>query len=198
MGDHELPLTTQLFDLLTYFLDHRGEAVSFEDLAAAVWAYSRDVGDHHFLHTAVYRLRRILETAGVEDLVDGIRGFGYRIKAGAVGVADPTTPHAVAVFDPADPDLRLAMVNDAAVQLTGYNVATLTNLREAVTSLWTPEERIVIDAAVRETLERGSAQVQGRRLTRADGTVVLVDIALSRLDLPGRDPLCLVEVNPLI
>ncbi len=199
VGDDELPLTTQLFDLLAFFMDHRGAAVSFDDLAAAVWSYPRNVGDHHFLHTAVYRLRRILATAGVDDLIDGIRGFGYRIKAAPPPDEVPVTlaPQAVAVFDPTDPDLRLAMANDATVQLTGYNIAALTNLREAATSLWSPEERVAIDAAVRETLNRGSAHALDRKLTRADGTVVRVDIAFSRLDLPGREPLCLAEVNPL-
>lgn len=197
--DEELPLTTQLFDLLAFFLDHRGEAISFEDLAVSVWAYQPNVGDHHFLHTAVYRLRRILNDAGVEDLIDGIRGYGYRVKAGPAPRKEAVqeAPRAIAVFDPMDPDLRLAMVNEAAVQLTGYSVATLTNLRQAAKRLWDPEEREQIDAAVRETLESGSAKARGRHLIRADGTVILVDVLFSRLDLPGREPLCLAEVSPL-
>jgi DNA-binding winged helix-turn-helix (wHTH) protein len=200
VGDEELPLTTQLFDLLVFFLDHGGAAVSFQDLATAVWSYPPDLGDHHFLHTAVYRLRRILNTAGVDDLITGIRGFGYRIKAGTTThhTATPEKPPAAAVFDPADPELRLSMVNDAAVQLTGYDVASLTSVGGAPPSLWDQAERAAIDDAVRIAVDRGHSQIEVQRLTRSDGSVIPAELQLSRLDLPGRDPLCLVEINPLV
>lgn len=198
--DRELPLTTQLFDLLTYFLARRGEAISFDDLAAEVWAYPNGGGDHHFLHTAVYRLRRILSAAGIEGLIDGIRGFGYRISVdppvSTAITVEVEVESAIAVFDPADPELRLTMVNDAAVQLTGYSVEALTNLQQATTKLWSASERVLIDAAVAEALQNGSAETHGRRLICADGSTISVNIALSRLGLPNRDPLCLAEITP--
>ena len=199
VDEQELPLTTQLFDLLAFFLEHRGLAISFEELAVAVWAYQPDVGDHHFLHTAVYRLRRILSDVGVDDLIAGIRGYGYRVKPDHTRrvetTAEPTI--AIAVFDPLDPELPITMANDAAVQLTGHSVATLTNRSDVAGRLWDADERAALDATIWEALDLGQSTIRAQRLTRADGTVVRVDVSLSRLDLSGRGPLCLAEIRPL-
>lgn len=198
VADEELPLTTQLFDLLMYLLDRRGEAVSFEDLAEAIWAYPPG-GDHHFLHTAVYRLRRVLAAAGVDGLIDGIRGFGYRIDAHPRIVIEHRgdAARAIAVFNPADPDLRMTMVNDGALRLTGYSVEALTNLRDAVTQLWPPDDRAILDRAVQSALESGTAQSDGRQLLRADGTTIVVNVSICRLGVSGQEPLCLAEVTPV-
>jgi PAS domain S-box-containing protein len=202
VGDQEILLTTQLFDLLSYFLEHRGEAISFETLAAEVWAYPHGAGDHHFLHTAVYRLRRILSSAGLDDLVDGIRGYGYRVSAGqrepAVLVEAARSPaRAIGVFDPSDPDLRLTLVNDAAVEITGHSMEALMGLPQIGRRLWSPEDRTVIDAVVRDALTAGVAEAHGRRLLRADGSTILVDVSVCRLGQPDSKPLCLGEATPI-
>jgi DNA-binding winged helix-turn-helix (wHTH) protein len=194
----ELPLTSRVFDLLVYFLDRAGTAVSFDEIAADVWSYHY-MGDRHFLHTAVYRLRQALSAAELPEIVEGIRGFGYRVHGmAAVDDASETLGpvRGVAVFDPLDPDLRLRMVNDAAVDLTGLSVEALTQLPEAQMRLWSTRERDVIDEMVREALDRGSATSCGRTLLRADGSALLVDVAMTRLDLPDGQVLCLAEFTP--
>ncbi|MDA0352941.1 MAG: winged helix-turn-helix domain-containing protein [Chloroflexi bacterium] len=198
VGGRELELTTQLFDLLSFFLAHRGEAVSFEVLASEVWAYPHGAGDHHFLHTAVYRLRRILNGAGIDDLVDGIRGYGYRISAGPPIKEEPAVlaTRAIGVFDPRDADLPLSIVNDAAVGLTGYSMEALTRMPHIVDRLWPPEARLVINAVVDDAVRTGAADAAGLSLRRADGSTVLVDIAITRLGASAA-PLCLGEATPL-
>lgn len=202
VGSHELALTTQLFDLLEYLLDHRGEAVSFNQLASEVWSYTHGVGDHHFLHTAIYRLRRILQGTGIDDLIEGVRGFGYRVRAEPVAPKAPVmsltlaaSSRAIAVFDPSDPALRLLMANEATLELTGYDIDTLTNLPGSSTRLWRPEEREKVDAVIREALASGCAHASGLRLLRANGEEVAVDLTVSRLDLPDRGPLGVAEVT---
>ena len=196
----ELAITTQLFDLLAFFLDHRGAAVSFEELAAEVWAYPYGAGDHHFVHTAVYRLRRILHAAGIDGLIEGVRGFGYRISAAPEPTATPakairTAGRAIAVFDPFDPNLRFTMANEAALELTGYELEVLMDLPGAARRLWTPDERAIIDRVVRDALASGTATTSGRQLLRANGETVAVDVFLSRLDVANGSPLCVAEAR---
>ena len=200
VGGDELPLTTQLFDLLAFFMSRRGTAVSFEELASEVWSYPYGAGDHHFLHTAVYRLRRILLNGGVDNLVEGIRGFGYRVSARAQADASSietmrTVGRPIAVFDPLDPDLRFSMVNEAALQLTGYEIEVITNLPRAARRLWTPGERAFVDLAVGDALASGTATTWGRELLRADGETVIVDLFFSRLEVANGNPLCVAEAR---
>lgn len=202
VGDHELALTTQLFDLLEYLLAHRGEAVSFDQLASEVWSYTHGAGDHHFLHTAIYRLRRILLEAGVDNLVEGVRGFGYRVRAESITANVPLMPlalaassRAIAVFDLIDPTLPLLMANEAALELTGYDIETLTSLPGSSARLWRPNERVKVDAVIREALASGCAHASGLQLLRASGDEIAVDLIVSRLDLPDRGPLGVAEVT---
>ena len=196
----ELPLTTRLFDLLAFFLERRGAALSFDEIGRAVWNNRRDSGDHRFLHTAVYRLRGILNSAGAENFVEGIRGFGYRVRATSpspdVSIEASAPPErAMVVLDPSGLRLRLSMANEAATELTGYAIDVLTRRTDAAISLWLPPDRAFIHSAVSETLASGRAETRGRELRRANDEIINVDVVLGRLDLPSRPPLCVAELQ---
>lgn len=201
VAGRELPVTTQLFDLLAFFMARRGTAVSFEELASEVWGYPYGDGDRHFLHTAVYRLRRILNDAGVDDLIEGIRGFGYRISATPDLLPRPveangTAPRAIMVIDPLDPGLRISMVNDAALELSGYELAELTNLPQGADEpIWMPEERAIVLRAVQEAMASGTPTSTGRQILRADGETITVDLSLSRINCATGGPLCIAELH---
>lgn len=72
----ELTLTAREFDLLAFFLDHAGRAVTRETLLARVWG---DDGQHTMNVVDVYvgYLRRKLAAAGGDGCLRTMRGFGY-------------------------------------------------------------------------------------------------------------------------
>jgi len=198
--DSELQITMQLFNLLAFFLEHRGAALSFEELAAPVWARPRRLGDHHLVHTAVYRLRRALTAAGLENEIEAVRRYGYRLNAERPAAAPPNgsgdaTGLALAVFDPTDPSRRISMANEATARLTGYGLRELTTQAGSMTRLWEPEQLAVVDEAVQDALSSGSAESLGRDLRRASGETVTVDVVFSRVHLAKHEPLCAAELS---
>lgn len=65
------------FRLLYFFMTHPGRVFSRADLLEQVW------GDHDFLdersvNTYVRRLRKSLEPGACQELIEAVRGFGYR------------------------------------------------------------------------------------------------------------------------
>lgn len=79
-----IELSRTEFDLLRYFMEHAGVAVTAEQLVAAVWGYSGY--DRHIVETNVYRLRRKIEhDANDPRRLVTVRGFGYKFTAGADG-----------------------------------------------------------------------------------------------------------------
>lgn len=215
VAGHPVELKRREYDLLVVLLEQRGRVVSFDELARQAWGHELG-GDARFIYTTAWRLRRTLEAAGAPDIVESVRGVGYYIGEGARSRQDatdgsddtvsggefddddqnPGRTGAFALFDPTDPDLRLSMANEAAAELSGYSVHELTHLPEAATRLWSPIDRSFIDEAVRVAMATGTAESHGRRLLRADGEAVLVDVYLRRLDHPGRAPHMLAEVEP--
>jgi PAS domain S-box-containing protein len=190
-------------DLLVVLLTERGRVVPFEELARRAWGTELG-GDARFIYTTAWRLRRALESAGAPDVLESVRGVGYfvresdeeaaQLRGAAPRVRDPDT-RALALFDPADPDLRIAMVNELAAEISGYDADTLTHLPEAAIKLWSAEEREFIDDAVRDAMVSGSSVTSGRRLQRADGTEVMVNVHFRRLEQPGLAPYMLAEVE---
>jgi DNA-binding winged helix-turn-helix (wHTH) protein len=72
-------LTKQGFNLLVLLLENRGEVLTKEHLAQALWHHDV-VSDLYFLHTAVYRLRSALKMASSESPIAAVRGAGYTIR----------------------------------------------------------------------------------------------------------------------
>jgi two-component system phosphate regulon response regulator PhoB len=72
-------LTSVEFKLLTMLMQRRGRVQSRDTLLNEVWGYATAI-DTRTVDTHVRRLRKKLGTVG--DLVETVRGFGYRFKEG--------------------------------------------------------------------------------------------------------------------
>jgi PAS domain-containing protein len=198
VGSRVAALTRREFDLLRVLLEDRGRAIGFDELACRAWGHVV-AGDRRFIQTAAWRLRRSLAAAGARSVVENVRGIGYRVPDDS-GLPPfgrlPVTDRAVALFDPLHPRLRLSRVNDAALELSGYEAEQLTKDDGPVRVLWSPEERAVIDETVRAALEFGTAETCGRDLIMATGETVRVNLRFTSLGPAGDAPLTLAEVVP--
>ncbi len=84
-----IDLSRTEFDVLRYFMEHAGVAVTAEQLVAAVWGYTGY--DRHIVETNVYRLRRKIEqNANDPQRLITVRGFGYKFTEGTNGEAQAT------------------------------------------------------------------------------------------------------------
>lgn len=72
-----LDLSPKEYDLLVYLAENRGRALSREQILNNVWDYEY-FGDLRTVDTHINRLRTKLGAKG--DLVQTIRGFGYRFE----------------------------------------------------------------------------------------------------------------------
>jgi DNA-binding response OmpR family regulator len=82
-GDRELALTSTEFNLLEFFLMHRGHAYSRDQLLESVWGAQRYVTPRT-VDVHVRRLReQIEEQAENPKYLTTVRGFGYRFENGA-------------------------------------------------------------------------------------------------------------------
>jgi hypothetical protein len=80
-GDREVDLTKTEFELLAALMRSPDRAFDRDTLLDRVWGdwYS----DAHVVDVTVARLRRKLADAGVPEMIDTIRGVGYRLAAPA-------------------------------------------------------------------------------------------------------------------
>ncbi len=79
VGHLALPLSAQGLRLLQLFLQNPGRVFSRQQLLDAVWG---DYGgiEPRSVDAQVYRLRRQLEAHGQGDLLESVRGQGYRLR----------------------------------------------------------------------------------------------------------------------
>ncbi|HVB14764.1 MAG TPA: response regulator transcription factor [Candidatus Dormibacteraeota bacterium] len=75
----EVELSAREFDLLAYFMEHRGEALTRDRLLNAVWGVSF-FGDENNLEVYVSYLRLKLSDTD-RQLIQTVRGVGYRLAA---------------------------------------------------------------------------------------------------------------------
>lgn len=80
LGDKPLALTLKEFSLLEYFLRHPGEVVNREDLLAHLWDFNYE-SFSNVIDVHVKNLRRKLAHAGHSDMLETVRGIGYRLRA---------------------------------------------------------------------------------------------------------------------
>jgi len=73
----ELPLTLQEFKLLAYLVEGKGRVRTRDELLTNVWNTSPDL-ETRTVDTHVKRLRDKLDGAG--ELIETVRGLGYRIR----------------------------------------------------------------------------------------------------------------------
>ncbi len=77
IAEQPVELAPKEYELLTYFIKHKGIAISRERLIAKVWGYDY-FGDDRTLDTHIKLLRRHL--AEYSRLIVTIRGTGYRFE----------------------------------------------------------------------------------------------------------------------
>ncbi|MSQ35706.1 MAG: winged helix family transcriptional regulator [Dehalococcoidia bacterium] len=75
-----LGVTRLEFDLLRLLLARRGEVIATDELAPEVRGY-RGGGQQNYIETRISRLRSKLRSAGVDGLVENMRGVGYVIRS---------------------------------------------------------------------------------------------------------------------
>ncbi|MBD0358697.1 MAG: response regulator transcription factor [Rubrobacter sp.] len=75
---HLIDLTAREFALLRYFMEHPRQVLSKNQLLEAVWGYDY-VGDSNVVEAYVSYLRRKLNVPDEPDLIQTVRGSGYRL-----------------------------------------------------------------------------------------------------------------------
>lgn len=80
VGEREVPLTRTEFDVLAVLMAEPQRAVGRDDLIDRVWGewYS----DDHVIDVTMGRLRKKLADAGADELIETLRGVGFRVAAG--------------------------------------------------------------------------------------------------------------------
>jgi DNA-binding response OmpR family regulator len=73
----EVSLSAREFDLLVYFLRHKNQVLSREQILSAVWGYDFDPGTN-IVEVYVGYLRRKLAVDGSPAPIDTLRSVGYR------------------------------------------------------------------------------------------------------------------------
>ena len=74
-------LSAKEFDLLAYFLQHPGHALSRQQILNGVWAYDHDPGTN-IVDVYVGYLRRKLARDGRPAPIETVRSVGYRLREG--------------------------------------------------------------------------------------------------------------------
>ena len=77
LGEQTLELTPKEYDLLLYFIENKGVALSREKILNGVWNYDY-FGDLRTVDTHVKQLRSKLGASG--DMIVTVRGVGYRLE----------------------------------------------------------------------------------------------------------------------
>ena len=73
-----IDLTAREFALLRFFMEHPQQVLSKTQLLNAVWGYGY-LGDSNVVEAYVSYLRRKLNAPGQPDLIQTVRGSGYRL-----------------------------------------------------------------------------------------------------------------------
>ncbi len=77
-GARTIELTTKEFDLLRFLLEHPRQVFSKGQILEAAWGYDY-LGASNVVETYVSHLRRKLNAPGDPDLIETVRGAGYRL-----------------------------------------------------------------------------------------------------------------------
>lgn len=74
----EVLLTFKEFELLCYLMRHHGKAVSRDRLLEKVWGFQYE-GETRTVDAHIRTLRKKLESAGSNDFIQTVRGYGYKL-----------------------------------------------------------------------------------------------------------------------
>lgn len=75
-GSDSIELTSQEFALLTFLVEHAGEALTRTIIAESVWDINFNT-DTNIVDTAIKRLRQKIDAGFTKKLIHTIRGIGY-------------------------------------------------------------------------------------------------------------------------
>ncbi|MDP3646231.1 MAG: response regulator transcription factor [bacterium] len=75
----EIPLTLKEFSLLEYFMRHPNQVINREDLLSHLWDFNYE-SFSNVVDVHVKNLRRKLASAGDPDILETVRGIGYRLR----------------------------------------------------------------------------------------------------------------------
>ena len=78
--DQPVDLAPTEFRLMAFFLENQGRVFSRDELLRRAWSKHIKAG-HRTVDVHVRRLRQVLEPFGCEDMIQTVRGFGYRFAA---------------------------------------------------------------------------------------------------------------------
>lgn len=78
IGETEVELTPREFALLAFFLEHAGALCRRDQILDQVWGINFDIGTN-MVDVYTYFLRRKLEAHGLKDMIQTVRGQGYRL-----------------------------------------------------------------------------------------------------------------------
>lgn len=79
-GPTNLNLTLTEWNLLEYLMHHQGQTLTRQQILDAVWSYERDV-QPKMVDIYISYLRRILNANNQPDLIQAIRGVGYKLTS---------------------------------------------------------------------------------------------------------------------
>lgn len=74
-----ISLTPSEFRLLDYFMRHPNQTLTHDQLLSQCWEDGGEA-NNNVLAAQIRLLRRKLATHGYDDLIETVRGFGYRLK----------------------------------------------------------------------------------------------------------------------
>lgn len=80
VNDRLVDLAPTEFRLMAFFLENQDRVFSRNELLTRAWAKNIKAG-HRTVDVHVRRLRQQLEPFGCEDMIQTVRGFGYRLSA---------------------------------------------------------------------------------------------------------------------
>jgi two-component system, OmpR family, response regulator len=78
-GEKLVDLSSREFALLEYFVRHKGQVLSRQQILSAVWDYAFDPGSN-VVDVYVSYLRNKLDRRGEPSLISTVRGAGYRFE----------------------------------------------------------------------------------------------------------------------
>jgi len=81
-GDAEVNLSTREFDLLVYFMRHKNQVLSREQILSAVWGYDFDPGTN-VVEVYIGYLRKKLSAGDGAAPIETVRSVGYRLVTSA-------------------------------------------------------------------------------------------------------------------
>jgi DNA-binding response OmpR family regulator len=79
-GDEEVILTAMEYRLLLIFLNHRGQTLSRRQILNQIWDEAGDFVNDNTLSVYVKRLRKKLGDTAEGQLIQTVRGVGYRME----------------------------------------------------------------------------------------------------------------------